>query len=460
MKKVFLILLFLSSINIFSQTELNLSKSSMSELLSSSGISVTIGGSFIVNGTFSAKVGERLDQFVTRIFLQAKAEQMNAIKDVYQRQILESELTKYSKRDIKIIHSSGQVVKVDLEKFYLTGDLTQNPYLANDDVVIFPFYDEDRNFVYITGAINNSGKFHFVDGDKLSDIILLAGGLNNGFDNITQAEISRLDETGNKEEKIIVNISDDPQLQRGDRITILANENNRREYKVIVAGEVNRPGNIVITKNSTTLYEVIQKAGGFTENADLARAELIRGANVFKSTLFSEEIESFLMTRMADIAPEDSLSLLVDNKLRFIRGNGVINFQNVLDTSSFASKFIVRDYDYIYIPEKLNLVYVFGQVYNPGYVEYKKGEQTNYYISKAGGKGQNAQDETYLIKGKTRSWIKIEEEVKVDIEPGDYIWIPKEQKRTFKYYLDRTVAISSVVSAVATILLLIVQLGK
>ena len=163
---------------------------------------------------------------------------------------------------------------------------------------------------------------------------------------------------------------------------------------------------------------------------------------------------------MSDIAPEDSTSLIIDNKLRFIRGNGVINFNNVFDTTSLASKFIVRDYDYIYVPERLNLVYVFGQVYNPGYVEYKENEQIDYYLSKAGGRGQNAKEETYLIKGKTRSWTKAEEEVKLNIEPGDYIWVPKEPKRTFSYYLDRTVAISSVVSAVATILLLIIQIPK
>ena len=459
MKKI--IFIFLLSINFLNaQNELNLSKANMNDLINSSGISVTIGGSFIVNGTFSARVGERLDQFITRVFLQAKSEQLSAIRDIGQRQQVEAELEKYSKRDILLKRVSGQNQKIDLEKFYSNGDLTQNPYLNNDDVIIFPYYDEDRNFIYITGAVNNSRKFQFVEGDKLEDAILLAGGINNGYDNIEKAEISRLDSKGDAEQRIVVNISDNPKVERGDRITILADENNRREYKVTVAGEVNRPGNIVITKNSSTLREVIEKASGFTEHADLSRAELIRGANVFKSTFFNEEIETYLMSRMSDIAPEDSTSLIIDNKLRFIRGNGVINFNNVFDTTSLASKFIVRDYDYIYVPERLNLVYVFGQVYNPGYVEYKENEQIDYYLSKAGGRGQNAKEETYLIKGKTRSWTKAEEEVKLNIEPGDYIWVPKEPKRTFSYYLDRTVAISSVVSAVATILLLIIQIPK
>jgi hypothetical protein len=36
----------------------------------------------------------------------------------------------------------------------------------------------------------------------------------------------------------------------------------------------------------------------------LNRAELIRGANVFKSPVFNEEFEKLLMQRMADIPPK------------------------------------------------------------------------------------------------------------------------------------------------------------
>jgi len=84
MKKI--IFIFLLSINFLNaQNELNLSKANMNDLINSSGISVTIGGSFIVNGTFSARVGERLDQFITRVFLQEKSEQLSAIRDIGQR---------------------------------------------------------------------------------------------------------------------------------------------------------------------------------------------------------------------------------------------------------------------------------------------------------------------------------------------------------------------------------------
>ncbi len=425
-----------------------------------SAISVTIGGDFIVTGTFPAVIGERVDQFVTRIFNAAKTERVGTTANAEQRELVFKQLADFTKREIQIKRVNGQKLIIDLEKYRFTADYTQNPYLQNDDVIIFPFIDRDRNFIFITGAVNQTSKFQFVEGDKLEDAILFAGGIDKGFEKVTSAEISRLDASGDKETKMIVNISDNPVLKRGDRITVIGEETFRRDFKVTVAGEVARPGTITISKGSSTLKEVIEKAGGFLPSADLSRAELIRGANVFKSTLFSEELDQFLMSRMAEITPEDSLSLIIDNKLRFIRGNGVLDFVKLNDTSSAASKFSVRNGDYIHIPEKLNLVYVFGQVYTPGYIAFIDGKGIDYYISKAGGKGQNAKEDVYLIKGKSRSWTKIEKDVAYIIEPGDFIWLPKEPVRTFSYYLDRVMAISSIVSALATVLLLVIQFKK
>jgi len=432
-------------------------------------ISVTIGGDFIVTGTFPAVIGERVDQFVTRIFNAAKTERVGTTANAEQRELVFKQLADFTKRDIQVKRVNGQKLTIDIEKYRFTGDYSQNPYLQNDDVILFPFNDRERNFIFITGAINRNSstwgnaqtvKFQFVDGDRLEDAILFAGGLDKGFDRITSAEISRLDATGEKENKFIVNISDNPPLKRGDRITILGDETFRRDFTVTVAGEVSRPGTITISKGSSTLKEVIEKAGGFLPSADLSRAELIRGANVFKSTLFSEELDQFLMNRMAEITQEDSVSLAIDNKLRFIRGNGVLDFSKINDTSSAASKFSVRNGDYIHIPEKLNLVYVFGQVYTPGYIAFLDGKGVDYYISKAGGKGQNAKEDIYLIKGKSRSWTKIEKDVSYTIEPGDFIWLPKEPVRTFSFYLDRVMAISSIVTALATVLLLVIQFKK
>ncbi|GAB6281625.1 MAG: hypothetical protein STSR0008_03660 [Ignavibacterium sp.] len=465
MKKIIIsLLLILISIKLFSQDE----KVGLSSSLYLQSINVTIGGSFIVTGSFPAFPNERVDQFVSRTFNEARENYLRMLQnrqtqgeiDIYQLLQERNNIDEFALRNISLKRSNGTELKLDLAKFRINGDFKNNPYLQNDDVLVFPVLDFQKDFFSIEGAINQPGKYQYVEGDKLSDAIELALGINPAYENIQNISISRLNYNGTKEDVFIYNISDNPEIKRGDRIRIIADETQKRDFRVNVNGEVNQPGYIPITKNNTTIREVILKAGGFKPIADLNRAEIIRGANVFRGVIFSEQFEAMMMNRMSNITKDDSLTFAIDNQLRFSRGNGIIDFNRVLDSTSRDSKFIVKDGDYIFIPEKLNLVYVFGQVNNPGYVEYVSDRDWNYYISKAGGIGEMAKDEVYLIKGESRSWVSLKKDKSQIIEPGDYIWVAKKNPRTFDYYLNRIMAVSSVVGTLATLVLIIIQAGK
>jgi len=134
----------------------------------------------------------------------------------------------------------------------------------------------------------------------------------------------------------------------------------------------------------------LEKAGGFKKNADLNRVRLIRGANVFSTPFINTEVENLLMLRMSTISEEDSISFFVDNQLRLLSGNGAIDFTKVFDDKSSEGDFIVKDGDKIIVPEKSELVYVFGQVNSPGYIKFERGNSAQYYIQKAGGVGEQA----------------------------------------------------------------------
>jgi len=455
-ERIFITVL-LVSIVAFSQTE----KNSMSDLIANASlISVSIGGNFPITGSYPASVNERVDQFVTRIYNQAynlalgnspSPEQINNIKNEFQN---------YSLRNILLKRKTGEQIKLDLIKFRRTGNFDYNPYLKNDDVIIFPATDFERNFFTVSGAVNNAGTFHFFDGDKLSDALFLADGVNLAYENVNQVEITRLSYDGEKMESIIVDINSDIALKRGDRIRVLANETQRKDFKVLTIGELNIPGYIPIKKEHTNLKEVINKAGGFTKNADLGNAQVLRGVNVFKSLAFSEQIEKLLMMRMSTLISEDSLHFLIDEKLRFLRGNANVDFTRFEDIED--TLFVVKDGDIIYVPSKIDLVYVYGQVNKPAYVKYKKGEDYNFYINEVGGLGETASGDIYLIKGKTRTWVSADEikEKNVEIDPGDYIWVSKKPVRTFWDHVDRASRIASILGGIATVILLFIQAGK
>jgi len=454
MKKTFILSLCLL-FSIFAQEKTNQQTS-----LIQFPISVTIGGKFIVNGTFPASMTERVDQFVTRIYNLAKENSLSIAKDLSTVNEINRNLEEeYAIRGLVLKHSNGEEKIVDLAKFRVNGDFKNNPYLKNDDVLIFPAVDLSRNFVRVIGAVNNPIKFMYVEGDKLTDAIELAQGINRAFPEVNNAVIYRLSNDATRLDSIIVGLNEDIQLKRGDRVLIASAESKRQDYKVNVIGEVLNPGFIPITNNNTTIKDVIRMAGGFTSDADLYKAELIRGANAFESLIFTEQSEKFQMSRMSTLIENDSIYFQIDEKLRFLRGNGLVDFTKIFNADCGDGKFIVKNYDVIYIPTKNNLVYVYGQVNKAGYLNYLQDKYYDYYITQAGGIGETASD-IYIIKGQSRSWITAEDYPNIKIEPGDYIWVSKKTPRTFWYHVGQIGTIASILGSIATVILLFTQVGK
>ena len=477
MKKIFLFLyLTFFIVCLFGQSASE--KSRMSSNIEAPPISVTIGGEFIVTGSFPAYSGERLDQFITRVYNEALARVRVPTTDEKIFLEIMSKSQDYPLRDIKLKRKDGSELTLDLLKFRLSGDFENNPYLMNDDVIIFPGSDKEYDFIEISGAVNKPVKFQYVTGDKLSDAIFFAHGLNNAYENINYAVISRLSYDGDEENLIKVNIYEEFELKSGDRIRVQADQTRRKNYKVQVLGEVINPGEYYITENSTTINEVIEKAGGYTQKASLKDAELIRNftkqqilvnqaiqkmAEKNPSLLISQEnelrisqiLETLKMYRASNLYVVDTAFFNIDNQLRILEGENKIDFRDLDSTNSIAANYTLRDGDIIIIPEKLEAVYVFGQVASTGYYKYEAGMDYKFYIEKAGGFTSMVKDddEIFIIKGKNREWVSINNE-NYKIEPGDYIYVLKKFPRSIWYTVGIIGTIASILGSIATLVLL------
>jgi protein involved in polysaccharide export with SLBB domain len=448
-------------------------------------ITVTVGGDFIVTGSFPASKLQRLDYFITTVFVQASQDLRGGVNNLESMQIIRNEINRYALRGITLKHSNGEVLNIDLLKFRLTGDFKYNPYLMNDDVIIFPSYNVERDIVDISGAVNKPCKFQFVDGDKLSDAILFAGGINKSFDNVDEVEIYRSKENGNSEEVIKTHIGDNVSLKRGDRISVLYTENNKKVFKVLVLGEVNRPGHVYISKNSTSIKEVILKAGGFTAKADLKRSEILKGtdeAQLLKMRAIREQYksdttfttipmlggaiqqfktETLKMGRTSNLTKDETeYSFDLDNWLRVYDSRGVIDFEKIFSDSSTDGKYIIDEEDIVIVPAKQNLVYVFGQVVNPGYFQFVENKDWKYYIEKSGGLTSRAKDESdiRIIKGTSKSWVEVDKNTRVG--PGDFIYVPKNLPMSFGDIIQQIGSISSIVATAVTLVYIIIQSTK
>ncbi len=432
--------------NLFSQIE----SKERTQLNLTPTISFTIGGNFFVTGTFKAYPNERVDELVSRII------QMIILNNTRDPMTTLKEIENYPTRDIILRRSTGEIIKIDLEKFRLTGDFTYNPYIKNDDVIIFPYYKPDLDFIRIEGAVKNPKRFQYMEGDKIEDAIILAQGLDPNYEKISHIEIYRLSYDGLQDSVIKIPFDLKYPLKRGDRIRLVGVESQKRDYVAYIAGEVFQPGTIMLPKDGLPLQRAIEQVGGLRESADLSRAELIRGGNVFKSPFYSEYFEELMMRRMANIKEEDSLNFIIDNRLRFLRGVAAYDFNKLKVQDFNLDTLIVQNGDYIFIPPKVNLVYVFGQVNNFGYVPYVPGKNYSYYIEQAGGLGKTAKKEVYVIKSKSRAWL-LAIDKNVIIEPGDFIWVPKKPIRDFDYYVQRIGFIGSIVTGIVTTLILLLR---
>lgn len=476
-KLIVILFLFLSTVLSAQEQENKLKKQS---LLTTAAISVTLGGDFPLAGSFPAYISERVDQFVTRMYTEAKEKYMSAISNALLMKEIEARLNSYSLRGILLKRSTGEEITVDLQKFRTTGDFKYNPYLKNDDVLVFPAYDIERNFFTVSGAVNKPGLFYFIDGDRLEDALELSMGVSEALSNTGKVCISRLSYDGTLLTVDTIDIDSNIELKRGDQVNVLAPESRRRNNVVTILGEVNNPGSYPVTLNNTKLIDVIKSAGGFTENASLRRSKLYSKntlsvflENEYNITLTDQSIlenntarnlivdlEKSLMYRMSTVYPEDAPYFFMEDQLRVLIESSSIDLTAIDDPNSTIANHIVQNGDIIIVPPTNNSVYVFGQVIKPGYIPLVQGMEYGYYIKEAGGLGELAvEDEIMVIKGGSRAWISPFEESLV-LEEGDYIYVPKERLRSTRDYAAEYSIYVQMAASIATVILLIITAFK
>jgi protein involved in polysaccharide export with SLBB domain len=167
-----------------------------------------------------------------------------------------------------------------------------------------------------------------------------------------------------------------------------------------------------------------------------------------------------MMYRMSDIIEEDTNYFNLENELRVLTEGSSLDFNKISNPESDIAKYKVQSGDIIIVPAIQNSIYVFGQVLRPGYVTFIEGKDYNYYLNEASGLGELAvEDDIMVIKAGSRAWVSPLKD-SVIIEEGDYIYVPKENLRSFKSYVFEYSVYLSLLASIAAILLSIVTISK
>jgi len=320
----------------------------------------------------------------------------------------------------RIKDNKKKILNIDLYKFYKKGDISQNPYLEAGDVIYVPVM---RESVKVLGEVRNPGEYEIVEGDRLKDIIEMAGGLTPKA-SLVGGTLERIRE--NKKEVQDINLYElliankeeaNIRLTKGDTITIPV-----KVDRIYVLGQVRNPGSFTIVtqegvlgesqiREGSKVSELIAKAGGILPQASTRRIQLIRDNRIIKELdLYKvlvrgekEEEEIKLLPGDVIYVPVMRESVKVLGEVRNPGEYEIVEGDRLKDIIEMAggltpkaslvggiierisgeiieldflksSEVPLKDKDLIRIPTRIDRVYVLGQVRNPGAITLITGE--------------------------------------------------------------------------------------
>jgi len=186
------------------------------------------------------------------------------------------------------------------------GSIQDLPLLDRDSLVVFSVDSlMVSDSIRIAGFVRRPGRYRYARGMTAEDLILVAGGLVEGALN-TEAEISRarltLDRTDTLAVSIPIRLSEvipspeildrgstgagpslratDVPLEVGDRLFVRERPGYVAPITVFVSGEVGFPGAYAVEQRNERLSDIVRRAGGFSPEAYVPGARLLRDSLV------------------------------------------------------------------------------------------------------------------------------------------------------------------------------------
>ncbi len=321
-----------------------------------------------------------------------------------------------------------EYVNIDLQAA-LNGETASNLMLKKEDILMI-FYNQellDAYKVSIDGEVRKPGSFSYAKGMSLYDLLLEA-------EYFTDKAASTVTVFRNKKD-IAFNPSDtekiksftieiDPKnpeqaaafiLEEQDHVLVRRIITFETPQMVKITGEVLYPGNYAIIKKDERISDLIARAGGFNDEADVAALKVVR------------------------------------NKL-----NIPIDWKKITKNPTSSLNLLIEPSDSISIAKKKLTVLVAGGVMFDTEVPYKKGRNIKYYINNAGGTTDKGWlKKVYVVHANgsassSSSFLGFRSYPKV--LPGSKIIIPEKPEKT-KMTTGEIIGISSILTSLAGILL-------
>lgn len=345
----------------------------------------------------------------------------------------------------------------------------------NDEVHIYSIFDlRDRYSVSIKGSVRTPGDYPYSDSMTLEDIIMLAGGFEQGA-SPRRIEVSRrfVDSTNagttaaHTAQVFQENVEEDLKRQASrfvlkpyDIVVVRNMPGFEAQKQVSVEGEVMYPGLYTLSQKNETISDLVRRAGGLTQLAYPQGASLKRTATLDSSGMARMKMMKF--ERLQASLQGDSAQWKEMNNLVVHNDFVGIYLDKILDKPGSKNDLYLEDGDVLYVPRRLQTVKVNGQVLYPVITPYRDGKGMRHYISQAGGfSGDAKKGRVYVVYA--NGFVKSTGHFLFfknypDVKPGAEVFVPL--KTPNKMSAQQALGISTGVSGLALTVLAILNLLK
>ena len=326
----------------------------------------------------------------------------------------------------------------------------------NDDIflkendVIHVFSKEElkeKEFISITGAVNNGGRFDYSKGMHIEDLIALGGGLQDGAD-VANIDVSRRLKDGSLETisqdfdltstlNLETSSSNTFILQPFDIVSVRYIKGYTAQKTVFVKGEVNYKGKYSLSTKNERISDLIIKSGGITKYAYIEGAFLTRKNNTLEDKKQLQQLVNL---------DEINVSKATLKKGTFKIG---IDLKRILAERGKGSKYdlILEEGDELFIPSERQTVKVEGEVLSPSLIRYEKRKGFKYYIENSGGFSSKARKAgAYVVYANgdiktTKRFLFFKSYP--DVKPGSVILVPNKPESRKKVSAQELIAVTT-----------------
>lgn len=361
---------------------------------------------------------------------------------------------------------------------FSVADVMNNPaqhdvaLKENDVVLIQSIFDLRENYtVRIIGPVQQPDTYEYVEGMTLEDIIFQAGGFKQSAAPY-RIEVARrvrsLDENTNEESTRVArifqfdvdeNLQLDPEnadftLQPFDNVYVRQLPNYSEQQNIKVVGEVEYPGTYSLQYKTERISDLIERAGGLTEEA------YVQGATLFRKREFLQQEAQQQAANIEGLSEQQQQAQLTSGQTSKIG----IELDKVLNNPESKYDLILQEGDSLFVPTLLQTVTVTGGVFYPTSVRYEEDKSYEDYITAAGGfTGMAKKNRSYVIyangevdKVKRFLFFKNYPEVR----PGATLVVPEQAEQRKLTPGERVNILSAIISTAALITTTIVQITR